>query len=162
MATVPEIIPVTDLRQDAAAVLKRVQAAHQPLVITQRGRAAAIMLSVEAYERGERERQLLRLLVRGEHEIAAGMGYDLDAVWAEADTLRFGVGGNQRDELRGASASRPQVVPSFSPLSPIYAGRTHPQPYASGSGRSRPYDGRSSFRSRVEWYQSSLTCPTAK
>ena len=38
MATVPEIIPVTDLRQDAAAVLKRVQAAHQPLVITQRGR----------------------------------------------------------------------------------------------------------------------------
>ena len=52
MATVPEIIPVTDLRQDAAAVLKRVQAAHQPLVITQRGRAAAIMLSVEAYERG--------------------------------------------------------------------------------------------------------------
>src|SRR5215831_5887050 len=87
MATVPEIIPVTDLRQDAAAVLKRVQAAHQPLVITQRGRAAAIMLSVEAYERGERERQLLRLLVRGEHEIAAGMGYDLDAVLAEADTL---------------------------------------------------------------------------
>src|SRR5262249_5442887 len=87
MATVPEIIPVTDLRQDAAAVLKRVQAAHQPVVITQRGRAAAIMLSVEAYERGERERQLLRLLVRGEQEIAAGIGYDLDAVLAEADTL---------------------------------------------------------------------------
>src|SRR5207237_6552670 len=87
MATVPEIIPVTDLRQDAAAVLKRVQVAHQPLVITQRGRAAAIMLSVEAYERGERERQLLRLLVRGEHEIAAGIGYDLDEVVAEAETL---------------------------------------------------------------------------
>ena len=46
MATVPEIIPVTALRQDAAAVLKRVQASHEPLVITQRGRAAAIMLSV--------------------------------------------------------------------------------------------------------------------
>ena len=87
MATVPEIIPVTDLRQDAAAVLKRVQAAHQPLVITQRGRAAAIMLSVEAYERGERERQLLWLLVRGEQEIAAGTGYDLDEVLTEVDTL---------------------------------------------------------------------------
>ena len=87
MATVPEIIPVTDLRQDAAAVLKRVQAAHQPLVITQRGRAAAIMLSIEAYERGERERQLLRLLVRGEQEITAGTGHDLDEVLAEADTL---------------------------------------------------------------------------
>lgn len=87
MTRVPEIIPVTDLRQDAAAVLKRVQASREPLVITQRGRAAAIMLSVEAYERGEQERQLLRLLVRGEHEIAAGTGYDLDEVLTEADTL---------------------------------------------------------------------------
>jgi prevent-host-death family protein len=87
MATVPEIIPVTDLRQDAAAVLKRVQASHEPLVITQRGRAAAIMLSVEAYERGEQERQLLRLLVRGEQEIATGPGYDLAEVLADADTL---------------------------------------------------------------------------
>jgi prevent-host-death family protein len=87
MAKVPEIIPVTDLRQDAAAVLKRVQTSHQPLVITQRGRAAAIMLSMDAYERGERERQLLRLLVRGEQEIAAGVGYELDEVLAEADAL---------------------------------------------------------------------------
>ncbi len=87
MDHIPEIIPVTDLRQDAAAVLKRVQTSQQPLVITQRGRAAAIMLSVEAYERGEQERQLLRLLARGEQEIAAGTGYDLDEVLAEADAL---------------------------------------------------------------------------
>jgi prevent-host-death family protein len=87
MAGIPEIIPVTDLRQDAAAVLKRVQASSQPLVVTQRGRAAAIMLSVDAYEHGERERQLLRLLLRGEQEIAAGLGHDLDDVLAEADAL---------------------------------------------------------------------------
>jgi prevent-host-death family protein len=87
MAQIPEIIPVTDLRQDAAAVLKRVQVSQQPLVITQRGRAAAVMLSVDTYERGERERQLLRLLVRGEQEIAAGVGHDLDEVLAEADAL---------------------------------------------------------------------------
>lgn len=87
MATVPDIIPVTDLRQDAAAILKRVQASQEPLVITQRGRAAAIMLSVEAYQRREQETHLLRLLVRGEQEIAAGTGYNLDAVLAEADTL---------------------------------------------------------------------------
>ena len=65
MATVPEIIPVTDLRQDAAAVLKRVQAAHQPLVITQRGRAVAIMLSVEAYERGVCLRSLAQHTTHG-------------------------------------------------------------------------------------------------
>ena len=87
MVQLPEISPVTDLRQDAAAVLKRVQTSQQPLVITQRGRAAAIMLSVAMYERGERERELLRLLVRGEQEIAAGVGHDLDEVLAEADAL---------------------------------------------------------------------------
>lgn len=87
MLKVPEIIPVTDLRQDAAAALKRVRASKQPLVITQRGRAAAVMLSVEAYEKAEHERQLLQLLARGEKEIAVGRGYDLDEVLNEADAL---------------------------------------------------------------------------
>ena len=87
MPKVPDIMPVTDLRQDAAAALKRVRTSKQPLFITQRGRAAAVILSVEAYERGEHERQLLRLLARGEKEIAAGQGYDLDEVMDEADAL---------------------------------------------------------------------------
>lgn len=87
MAKIPEIVPVTDLRQDAAAVLRRVRGRKQPLIITQRGRAAAVMLSLEAYERGEHERQILLLLARGEREIAAGEGHDLDAVLAEADAV---------------------------------------------------------------------------
>ena len=53
----------------------------------QRGRAAAIMLSPEAYEQSEREGNLLRLLVRAEREIAKGKGYDLDEVLKEADEL---------------------------------------------------------------------------
>ena len=87
MGKVPNIIPITDLRQDAASVLRRVKEAKEPVLITQRGRAAAVMLSTEAYERGERDRELLRLLARGEKEIAAGKGYDLDAVLAEADAV---------------------------------------------------------------------------
>lgn len=87
MSKVPEIIPITDLRQDAASALRRVRASKQPVVITQRGRAAAVMLSVEAYERGERERELLRLLARGEREIAEGRGYDLKSVLTEVEKL---------------------------------------------------------------------------
>jgi prevent-host-death family protein len=87
MPKVPDIMPVTDLRQDAAAALERVRASRQPIVITQRGRAAAVMLSVEAYERAEHERELLQLLTRGEKEIAAGRGYDLKGVLDEADAL---------------------------------------------------------------------------
>ena len=90
MANVPDIIPITDLRQDAAAALKRVKSSRQPVVITQRGRAAAVLLSLEAYERSEHERQLLRALARGEQEIKAGRGFDLDEVLVEADALLAG------------------------------------------------------------------------
>ena len=87
MAKVPNIIPVTDLRQDAASVLRRVRSSKHPVVITQRGRAAAVLLSTEAYERAEHDLQLLRLLARGDKEIAAGKGFDLDAILADADAL---------------------------------------------------------------------------
>jgi prevent-host-death family protein len=87
MGKIPAIIPITDLRKDAAAALNQVKSSRQPLVITQRGRAAAVLLSLEAFERNEHERQLLHLLAHGEQEIAAGKGFDVDKVLAEADAL---------------------------------------------------------------------------
>jgi len=87
MRKLPEIIPVSDLRQDAANVLKRVHDSNEPLIITQRGRAAAVMLSPQAYERSERDRELLYLLAKGEEEIESGEGHDLSSVFADADAL---------------------------------------------------------------------------
>ena len=84
---IPDIIPVTDLRQDAAAVLKKLQGAVHPLVVTQRGRAIAVLQSIDAYEKSEHERELLRLLANGEKEIADGEGYTLASVLKEADAL---------------------------------------------------------------------------
>lgn len=87
MAKLPHIIPVSDLRRDAAKVLKQVRDSKEPILITQRGRAAAVMMSVEAYEDSERKKSLLQLLAIGEKEIEAGKGHDLDSVLAEADAL---------------------------------------------------------------------------
>ncbi|MEI9479190.1 MAG: type II toxin-antitoxin system prevent-host-death family antitoxin [Deltaproteobacteria bacterium] len=67
--------------------MKRVTTSREPLVITRRGRAAAVMVSVEAYEHSQHELELLRLLARGEKEIETGKGYDLEVVLAEADSL---------------------------------------------------------------------------
>jgi prevent-host-death family protein len=86
MAELPDIITVSDMRQDAAKVLRRLKESSKPIVITQRGRPAAVMLSVEAYEQSERDRELLRLLARGEREIEADDGHDLDSVLAEGDS----------------------------------------------------------------------------
>jgi len=65
MSKVPEIVPISDLRQDAASVLKRVRTSREPLIIRQRGRASAVMLSLDADEESEEERRILRALARG-------------------------------------------------------------------------------------------------
>ena len=87
MAKIPNIVPITDLRQDATTIVKRVSTSREPVIITQRGRAAAVMVSMEVYKHSQNELELLRLLARGEKEIEAGKGYDLDMILAEADIL---------------------------------------------------------------------------
>ncbi len=44
MTRMPEIVPVSDLRQGAASLLKRIRESRDPVVVTQRGRAAAVLL----------------------------------------------------------------------------------------------------------------------
>lgn len=87
MGKLLNIIPVSDLRKDAAKVLKQLRNNKEPLVITQRGRASAVLISVEVYEKSEHEKEILRLLAKGDREIETGEGYDLDTVFAEADSL---------------------------------------------------------------------------
>ena len=83
----PTMIPVSDLRQDVAKVLRRMNASKEPFVITQRGRAAAVMVSVREYERADYERQLLLALMRGNKEVEIGEGHDLGSVLRDADAL---------------------------------------------------------------------------
>jgi prevent-host-death family protein len=87
VARVPVILPVSDLRQGAADVLGKVRRTRQPVFITQRGRAAAVLLSVESYERTERELEILKRIARGEKEVRSGKGHDLDDVMADAEAL---------------------------------------------------------------------------
>ena len=87
MAKAPQIIPISDLRQDASGILKRMAASRDPLFITQRGRATAVLVSMQEYEHTQHELEILRLLARGEKEIEAGSGFDLKTVLAEADGL---------------------------------------------------------------------------
>lgn len=87
MARSPQIIPISDLRQDASGILKRMATSREPLFITQRGRATAVMVSMKEYEHTQHELEILRLLARGEKEIEEGSGFDLKVVLAEADAL---------------------------------------------------------------------------
>lgn len=84
MIKAPKIMPVSDLRQNTRDVLK-VISSGDPVFITQRGRTAAVLISMKAYEQSKHELDILRLLARGEKEIEASTGYELDGVLQEAD-----------------------------------------------------------------------------
>jgi prevent-host-death family protein len=85
MPRTPKIIPISDLRQNASDVVKSVSSSREPVFITQRGRAAAVMVSMAVYENSQHEMDVLHLLARGEKEIEAGIGHELNDVLNEAD-----------------------------------------------------------------------------
>ena len=85
MPRAPKIIPISDLRQNASDVVKSVSSSREPVFITQRGRATAVMVSMEVYQNSQHEMDVLHLLARGEKEIEAGIGHELDDVLKEAD-----------------------------------------------------------------------------
>src|SRR5947209_5195485 len=87
MAKTPTIIPVSDLRRDAAGVLEKARASTDPVFITQRGRVTAVLMSIDAFERSKNEGELLITFARGEIEVSHGIGHSLDSVLAEADKL---------------------------------------------------------------------------
>jgi len=91
MPKAPKIIPISDLRQNASDIIRRVASSQEPVFITQRGRAAAVMVSMKEYEQAQHEIEILRLLARGEKEIEAGAGYELEDVLKEADRILDGV-----------------------------------------------------------------------
>ena len=85
MPNAPKIIPISDLRQNASDVVKSISSSREPVFITQRGRAAAVMVGMEAYKNAQHEMDILHLLARGEKEIEAGTAYELNDVLREAD-----------------------------------------------------------------------------
>lgn len=87
MSTIPRIIPISDLRQDTAGVIKRATENDEPVFITQRGRPSAVLLSNQAYECDQRKLEILLMLAQGEREIAAGEWHTLEDVLAEAQEL---------------------------------------------------------------------------
>lgn len=53
------IIPVTDLQRQAASILSEVNRSSEPIIITQRGRASAVLISAKRYAQIEEDLALL-------------------------------------------------------------------------------------------------------
>jgi len=67
-----DIQPVTEFRANAAQFIEQVQETGQPVVLTQHGRSAAVLLAVESYEAMVDELALLRDVRLAEEQGASG------------------------------------------------------------------------------------------
>jgi prevent-host-death family protein len=66
------IISLSDFKSDASQWLKRLQEESEAVVLTQNGRASAVVQSYETFQRQQQALLMLKLLAQGEADIAAG------------------------------------------------------------------------------------------
>lgn len=64
-----DIKPISDFRANAAVLLKQIQETGRPLVLTQHGRSAAILVDVKSYQELLEELETLRELAVAQPDI---------------------------------------------------------------------------------------------
>lgn len=69
---IPRLVPITDMKRQAGKVLDALRQDRSPMVITEHGRAAAILLDVASYEAMTRRYEILKGLEEGEQDIQEG------------------------------------------------------------------------------------------
>ena len=77
---IPRLVPITDLKRQAGKVLDALRQDRTPVVITEHGRAAAVLLDVASYEAMTRRFEIQKGLEEGERDIAEGRTLN----WEEA------------------------------------------------------------------------------
>ncbi len=70
------IEPVTVLKTRSAELIRRARETRQPVVITQNGRATAVLQDVESYQRQRQALMLLKYVALGERDLRDGAVVD--------------------------------------------------------------------------------------
>ena len=68
------IEPVTTLKTKSAELIREARESRQPIIITQNGKATAVLQDVESFQRQREALLLLKYLARGDAELRAGEG----------------------------------------------------------------------------------------
>ncbi len=87
MDRTPVIVPISDLRQDAAGVVRLAATSGDPVYVTQRGRIVTVMLPRVVYERLRREHQILSRVVAGDLDVPLGSRIPLAEVLSRGEEL---------------------------------------------------------------------------
>jgi antitoxin YefM len=78
-----DVQPLSAFRANAAGFLDQVRSTKRPLVLTQHGKSAAVVLDVDQYEALVDEIEVIRDIRQAKEELARGEGIPHDEVVAE-------------------------------------------------------------------------------
>jgi prevent-host-death family protein len=78
-----DVQPLSAFRANAAGFLDQVRSTKRPLVLTQHGKSAAVVLDVDQYEALVDEIEVIRDIRQAKDELARGEGIPHDEVVAE-------------------------------------------------------------------------------
>jgi len=73
-----DIRPVSEFRANTAAFIEQVQSSARPILLTQHGRGAAVLLNVLEYERLVERAEVLEDIRIAEEQVARGEGIEHD------------------------------------------------------------------------------------
>lgn len=71
-----DIRTLSEFKANASALIREVQENRTPLVITQKGKSAAIMLNIYEYEKIQERLELLEDICLAKQQLAEGKGID--------------------------------------------------------------------------------------
>ena len=85
MDFVEDVVPISDLRTRAAQIIERAHQTGHPVLVTQHGRSAAVLLDVAEYQRQQTRMALLEQVALGKRDVAAGRVYTQEQIEAELE-----------------------------------------------------------------------------
>ena len=81
------IQPISHFRAHTTAILEEMRETGMPIILTQNGRAAAVVVSPEEWEATQESLAMLQLLALRLDEVKHGKSSDFDSVMDEVDAM---------------------------------------------------------------------------
>lgn len=85
--TINERMPIADVRDNLNTVIEHARETKRPIVVTQNGSAAVVIIDAAQYQKEIQERDLLRAILEGENDIRKGRTVSHEEVEAMLDEL---------------------------------------------------------------------------
>ena len=82
-----DLTPISDFRVHTAEIVAKVQKTKRPVILTQRGRSAAVLEDIQVYERRTERVELLEAVLEGFRAVETGAVVSHRRAMAELDKL---------------------------------------------------------------------------